>query len=278
MQKDWLRPLEKGLFLKNVGPMYLKIIFILIILMFFGLEFSVFISPVRASDDGNDPWVELETLFPEKKKAEPGEAYDPWSELRKIYLPFTQQEEDEAVKDYQSGLIFSKKLLIPIRPYLDFIEECSEKFSVPKEVIGAVMLVESGGNPRAAARTSSAKGLMQTIKGTFNTARKSLSKRGVYIDDDPFDPRSSIYAGTWYLEYVFNAFIDESPGLMLSRMDIENWKTPVKYYYAGPGDGARKEDLIIKYIDGRKLVIDKGRYCKKVMRYARLLKPCFEAI
>ena len=126
--------------------------------------------------------------------------------------------------------------------------------------------------PKAAAKTSSAKGLMQTIRSTFKEARYSLKDQGIEIEDNPFNPRSSIYAGTWYLNHVFKKTREDNPRKWLSHLNIEDWSLPAKYYYAGPTDGSKREDIIIKYIDGKKLVVDKQTYCNKVMRYARLLR------
>ena len=219
-----------------------------------------------------DPWRKLKDAFPAEEKTEENEAYDPWKELRRVYLPFTQEEEEEAVLDTGKAAPFSRKLSAPLEPYRALIKECSRQFKVPEEIIGAVILVESGGNNRAAARTSSARGLMQTIRSTFEDARNALKNQGIEIENDPFNPRSSIYAGSWYLNYVFEQASSDNPGKGLDRSDIEHWCTPATYYYAGPADGSRRDEIIIKYIDGKKLVVDKPTYCNKVMRYARLLK------
>ena len=186
-------------------------------------------------------------------------------------MPFTESEEEEALKDVNKAAAFSRKLYKPLVPYWELIKECSERFNVPPEIIGAVIMVESGGNPKAASKKSSAKGLMQTIDSTFREARENLQKEGIYIKDDSFDPRSSIYAGTWYLNYVFEKAKEDNHG-NLNRERIEDWYLPAKYYYAGPGNGKRKAEIIIKYVDGKKVVVDKATYCQKVMRYARFIK------
>lgn len=252
----------------------MKLKFILFITLVFSFALLVFFQgPVQSKESKVDPWEKLQDAFPaEKEKVDEKEEYDPWKALRRVYLPFTEQEEDEAVTDIQRAKPFSKKLDGLLKPYRGLINECAQKFNVPEEIIGAVILVESGGNNKAAAKTSSAKGLMQTIRSTFREARLSLNDRGIKIEDNPFNPRSSIYAGTWYLNHVFEKVLKDNPGKGLSRSDIENWCTPAKYYYAGPADGSKREEIIIKYIDGKKLVVDKKTYCNKVMRYARLLK------
>ncbi len=234
---------------------------------------TLFSRSVQSETDKDDPWKKLQNTYPAKEeKTDEKQGYDPWKELRRVYLPFTRTEEEEAAKDVQKAKPFSKKLFNLLNPYQSLIEESSRKFNVPEEIIGAVILVESGGDPQAAAKTSSARGLMQIIRSTFKEARYFLKGQGIEIDDDPFNPRSSIYAGTWYLNHVFEKSQKDNPGKWLNRFDIEDWCTPAKYYYAGPADGSKREEIIIKYIDGKKLVVDKGTYCQKVMRYARLLR------
>lgn len=223
----------------------------------------------RAADD---PWKRLKDAFAEEEEktasvAEP----DPWAELRRVYLPFSQAEEEAALVDAGRARALSHKLMGPLRPYIGLIGECSRKFDVPPEIIGAIIMVESGGDPRAAAATSSARGLMQTIRGTFSTARTALQEQGTVIADDPFNPRASIYAGTWYLSHVFDRAATDNGDAALVRGRISDWSLPAKYYYAGPSWGARKSDIIITYVDGRKIVVDKKTYCDKVMRYAGIL-------
>ncbi len=225
----------------------------------------------------SNPWKQLQEVFPEEdKKTEETEQYDPWAEMRKVFLPFTATEEEEALTDSKKAASFSNKIIKPLKPYLNLIKECSKIFDVPQEIIGAVVLVESGGNPKASASTSSAKGLMQTIKSTFRDAYASLKAQGIKIKNDPFNPRASLYAGTWYLNHVFGRVQKDNPSQAISRFEIEDWCTPAKYYYAGPGWGAQKEEIIITYIDGKKLVVDKQTYCRKVMQYARLLRNVME--
>lgn len=243
------------------------------LVLFLIITLTVFPQPVQSEKSKDDPWKKLQNAFPgEKEKSDEKEEYDPWEALRRVYLPFTEIEEEEAVKDIHKARSFSKKLFNLISPYQGLIEECSQKFNVPEEIIGAVILVESGGDKKAAAKTSSARGLMQTIHSTFKEARYFLKDQGIKIEDNPFNPRSSIYAGTWYLNHVFDKVRKDNPGKWLSRLDIKDWRLPAKYYYAGPADGSKREEIIIKYIDGKKLVVDKGTYCQKVMRYARLLR------
>lgn len=223
----------------------------------------------RAADD---PWKRLKDAFRDDGgKTAAVQAPDPWAELRRVYLPFSQAEEEAALVDTGRAAALSRKLMGPLQPYIGLIGECSRKFDVPPEIIGAVIMVESGGDSRAAAATSSARGLMQTIRGTFTTARSALQEQGTVIADDPFNPRASIYAGTWYLSHVFDRAARDNGDAALARDRINDWCLPAKYYYAGPSWGARKSDIIITYVDGKKIVVDKKTYCDKVMRYAGIL-------
>lgn len=70
-------------------------------------------------------------------------------------------------------------------------------------------MAESGADPYAKAKTTSAKGLMQTIASTFEMARNGLADQGIRISDDPFDPESSIIAGAWYLDRMYTKAVKD---------------------------------------------------------------------
>jgi len=223
-----------------------------------------------------DAWQALQTRYaPEPSPARsPGETKpgpDPWALLRAIYLPFTEATERAALADRHSARQVSGCLNQALRPYEEIIHEAARRFHVPPEIIGAVIMAESGGNVKAQARTSTARGLMQTIAGTFQDARKALRARGMVIEDNPFDPRASIMAGTWYLDRMYaQAAIDREQNA-LNRQDIDSWQYPVEYYYAGPGNGRKKKNIVIVYAGGRRVVIDKPAYSGKVLRWARIM-------
>lgn len=77
----------------------------------------------------------------------------------------------------------------------EFIRKYSKEFNVPAELIYAVMMQESSGNPRALSRKGAA-GLMQLMPGT-------AKRFGV---TDRFDPEQSIRGGTHYLRFLMNLF------------------------------------------------------------------------
>ena len=197
---------------------------------------------------------------------------DPWAKLRAIYLPFSQEDETAAATDKTA----SKKVALGIHeklmPFESIIKKASEEFNVPIEIISGVIMVESGGNPNAKAKTSSASGLMQTISATFNDARSALQKQGIPITESPFDPQSSIMAGTWYLSHMFQLAKTDWPKDLINRGDIDSWKYPLQYYYAGPGHGAKRAQVVIIYSNGKKIMVDKPAYSNKVLKWAKILR------
>ena len=225
---------------------------------------------------GAGAWEALQTRYaPEPSparspgKAKPGS--DPWALLQAIYLPFTEATERAALTDRHAARQVSGCLNQALRPYEEIIHEAARRFHVPPEIIGAVIMAESGGDAMAQARTSTARGLMQTIAGTFQEAREALHTRGMVIEDNPFDPRSSIMAGTWYLDRMYTQAVIDRGGNTESRRDIESWRYPVEYYYAGPGNGRKEKNIVIVYAGGRRVVIDKPAYSGKVLRWARIM-------
>ena len=161
------------------------------------------------------------------------------------------------------------RLAALIRPFRPYIREASRLFGVPEAIIGGVILQESGGNPLARARTTSAKGLMQTIDTTFRLAQRALARRGIAIRD-PYEPRDSILAGTWYLSYCFDLARRDYPALW-DRSRLDHWSRALEYYYAGPQWGRRPRPIVEVYTNGRRLVIRKGAYSQAVMAMAREL-------
>lgn len=80
-------------------------------------------------------------------------------------------------------------------PYLDHVREAAKLYSLPVELVAAVMRIESGGNPNAVS-IAGAMGLMQLMPGTADDM-------GV---DDPYDPRKNIFGGARYLRILINTY------------------------------------------------------------------------
>ncbi|MEA3347495.1 MAG: transglycosylase SLT domain-containing protein [Pseudomonadota bacterium] len=236
-----------------------------------------------------------------KTKREEFAGEDPWQHLRHIIIPFKIEAERIVVEDEEpketitapvkshkvitSSVKEEEKVILPIKrkdmiispikkrmaPWRREIDNAAALFQVPTAIIEAVIMVESGGDPRAKAKTSSASGLMQTIKATFSEARRALAEQGVTIPDNPFDPYASIMAGSWYLGKMFEqAEADGKAGVKL-RSELASWRYPLEYYYAGPGHGRKAEPRVLIYSGGKRLLIDKPAYSRKVLTWASKL-------
>jgi len=205
-----------------------------------------------------------------KVKIPSGQKIDPWAELQAIFVPFTPQEEEKAQTNPLVRKKVAAKLNHSLAPHRKLIHEASALFNVPAAVIAAVIMVESGGNPHAAAQTSSAKGLMQTIDTTFAEARQALPAQGINIVNNPFNPRASIMAGTWYLDQMYRQVIHDR-GEVLQRNSITSWRLPTEYYYAGPGHGRKRSQVVMIYAGGKQIRVDKSGYSSKVLRWAHIL-------
>ncbi len=208
-----------------------------------------------------DPWHDLQQLLPPAEDhAEVGVPEpDPWAKLIALYLPYTEQDEQQ--NNAKLHHYFNQTLA----PFQADINKAAILFNVPKEVIAAVIMVESSGNPQAKARTSSAKGLMQTIDSTFGMARKELLKKEIIIADNPYNPRASIYAGAWYLSTMFDQAVRDGRVHSTEKAKLKFWRIPVEYYYAGPGHGRKKQSVVLIYAGGKRVVVDKAAYSRKVM-------------
>lgn len=101
------------------------------------------------------------------------------------------------------GLTFGyveKNYIYPLKFQAE-VNEFSEKFSIDKALIYAVIKVESSFNENAKS-VKGAKGLMQI---TDSTAEFIANKTGVK-EYDLFNAKTSIGFGCWYLRYLMNKF------------------------------------------------------------------------
>jgi soluble lytic murein transglycosylase-like protein len=80
-------------------------------------------------------------------------------------------------------------------PYAAQVREAAKLYSLPVELILAVIKIESGFNPRAVSRVG-AMGLMQLMPRT-------ALEVGV---TDPFDPRQNVLGGARYLRILINGY------------------------------------------------------------------------
>ena len=89
----------------------------------------------------------------------------------------------------------SRSSLDRLKNYEDIIQEASEEFGVPENIIKSVILTESAANPHALSRCK-AKGLMQLMDGTA----KDMGVRNVW------DARENIFGGTKYLSQMLRQY------------------------------------------------------------------------
>ena len=106
--------------------------------------------------------------------------------------------------------------------YDEIISRYSEEYNVPKDIIFAVIKVESGFDPEAES-SAGAMGLMQMIPSTFEwlTGKEHLNEN--LPVQKLFEPEVSIRYGTYYLAYLYR------------RFDY-NWHTVFAAYNGGEGN------------------------------------------
>ncbi len=102
----------------------------------------------------------------------------------------------------------------PWDPWGPYIKEASQRYDVPESWIRAVMHQESGGQEFAVS-VPGAMGLMQVMPFTYDLMREQYN-----LDDDPYDPRNNVLAGTAYIRQMYDIY--GSPGFLAA-------------YNAGPG-------------------------------------------
>lgn len=108
--------------------------------------------------------------------------------------------------------------------FATLIEKYSDEYNVPKELVFAVIKVESGFDPEAESSVG-ALGLMQMMPKTFEwlTGEEHLDEHLSF--EKLTDPEVSIRYGTYYLRYLYLKF--------------ENWDTVLAAYNGGEGNVAK---------------------------------------
>ncbi len=110
----------------------------------------------------------------------------------------------------------------------DLISETAEKYRIPESLIYGVIIAESGGDYKLRSKTTSAKGLMQVLKGTA----KELGC------GDRMVPESAIDCGTKYLRQIRSRYQEMSPEL--SQEELNHFM--IAGYNQGP-NGELKRDV-----------------------------------
>ena len=88
-----------------------------------------------------------------------------------------------------------ERVVAPLSRYDTYIRQASLMYQIPENLVRAVIMVESGFNPRATSRAE-ARGLMQLVPSTASRM----------LVDDIFDPRQNIYGGVRYMRVLANLF------------------------------------------------------------------------
>jgi len=153
-------------------------------------------------------------------------------------VPLSGKKATAATRKYFRNSVEQK--LAPFEPH---IKDAARRYKIDSDLIKAVILAESSGNPQAVS-AKGAKGLMQLMDGTARELGVS----------DPFDPRENIFAGTAYLADLLKKF----------NGDV---KLALSGYNAGP-DSVKKHAGIPPYRETR-------QYVRKILNYLRLLKADF---
>jgi hypothetical protein len=123
-------------------------------------------------------------------------------------------------------------LLMPNESVAKDIDRASKEVGVDKSLMYAMAKQESGFNPSAAAKTSSAKGLYQFIKGTWEgMVSKYGSKYPILQEKGPEDSYANALAGALYIK-------ENSDYLTKFKIPI-NATTIYAAHFLGPG-GAKK--------------------------------------
>ena len=87
--------------------------------------------------------------------------------------------------------------------YQQIVEKYAKKYSVPKELIFAVIKVESNFNPNDVS-SAGAMGLMQIIPSTYEWLTTKLGEE--YCEENLYDPEINIKYGAYYLQYLYSRF------------------------------------------------------------------------
>lgn len=153
--------------------------------------------------------------------------------------------------------------------FADYIRDASDLFGVPQEIIASVIMQESHGDPLASARTTSARGLMQTISSTFTMAKEALAQDSITIRT-PFSPKDSILAGTWYLADCFRTSREHFPYLG-DGSQLKDWEKALQYYYVGPALGRDAAPMVKVRRRGEEVYVNKAHYSRSVLARSQLI-------
>lgn len=102
-----------------------------------------------------------------------------------------------------SVLISCIERLVYPETYKEYVTEYSEKYAVPRELVFAVIKVESNFDKDAVSRVG-ALGLMQLLPSTYSWLASLVGD--LPSEQLLYDPQTNIKYGTYYLQYLYSKF------------------------------------------------------------------------
>lgn len=112
--------------------------------------------------------------------------------------------------------------------YSDLVIKYAEEYSLPEELIYAVIRTESAFKPEAVS-PAGAQGLMQIMPDTKAWIEFRLK---IESETDIFDPETNIKYGTFLLSYMLNQFGNEECALAAYNAGgnkVKNWLSDTRY-------------------------------------------------
>lgn len=134
--------------------------------------------------------------------------------------------------------------------YSELVTRYAEEYSLPEELIYAVIRTESAFKPEAVS-PAGAQGLMQIMPDTKEWIEFRLK---IESETDIFDPETNIKYGTYLLSYMLNQFGNEECALAAYNAGgnkVKNWLSDTRY----SDDGVTLKDIPYS---------ETARYVKKV--------------
>jgi outer membrane biosynthesis protein TonB len=99
-----------------------------------------------------------------------------------------------------AGAAIGAGLLMPSESVAAAIDSASKTVGIDKSLMYAMAKQESAFDPSAGAKTSSAKGLYQFIKGTWNQMVKTYGSKYPVLNKGPEDPEANAVAGALFIK------------------------------------------------------------------------------
>ncbi|MBI4980808.1 transglycosylase SLT domain-containing protein [Candidatus Woesearchaeota archaeon] len=133
--------------------------------------------------------------------------------------------------EYTKNGLMRKKMAQAEKKYGEYLDLYSEGYNIPRDLLLATIMVESGGN-RKLTSTAGAKGLLQLMPDTA----KDMEKISGLSCDDLYDAQISLTCGSFYLSWIHGKMDRTFPDLGIN----EKWDLILAGYNRGH-NGITKE-------------------------------------